>query len=113
MGKRFLVNGRTTAQVRLENIGFCISGIPALPQLSALENVMLPLRLQPDFNFRQAEQKRWHGWNELGWFVRHSKPRKFCQVSSNVAIARALIAEPKIILLMNRQAIWMDKLPRS
>jgi len=28
-----------------------------LPQLSALENVMLPLRLQPDFNFKQAEQK--------------------------------------------------------
>ncbi len=49
------------AQVRLENIGFVFQSFQLLPQLSALENVMLPMRLQPDFQFKNAEKKRWHG----------------------------------------------------
>ena len=87
------------AQVRLENIGFVFQAFQLLPQLSALENVMLPLRLQPDFNFRQAEQKA------LAWLERVGLVRQAQQTpkvlsggeQQRVAIARALIAEPKII----------------
>ena len=87
------------AQVRLENISFVFQAFQLLPQLSALENVMLPLRLQPDFNFRKAEQKA------LAWLERVGLVRQAQQTpkvlsggeQQRVAIARALIAEPKII----------------
>lgn len=87
------------AEVRLKNIGFVFQSFQLLPQLSALENVMLPLRLQADFNFRQAEQKA------LTWLERVGLSRQAEQTpkvlsggeQQRVAIARALIAEPKII----------------
>jgi len=65
------------ARVRLENIGFVFQSFQLLPQLSALENVMLPLRLQPDFNFKQAEQKA------LVWLERVGLIRQAVE-SSNV-----------------------------
>ena len=87
------------AQVRLENIGFVFQSFQLLPQLSALENVMLPLRLQPDFNFKQAEKKA------LQWLERVGLVRQAQQTpkvlsggeQQRVASARALISEPKII----------------
>ena len=87
------------AKVRLENIGFVFQSFQLLPPLSALENVMLPLRLQPNFNFKQAEQKA------LAWLERVGLIRQAQQTpkvlsggeQQRVAIARALIAEPKII----------------
>ncbi len=87
------------AQVRLQNIGFVFQSFHLLPQLSALENVMLPLRLQPDFNFKQAEQKA------LAWLERVGLQRQAQQKpkvlsggeQQRVAIARALISAPKII----------------
>lgn len=87
------------AEVRLQNIGFVFQSFQLLPQLSALENVMLPLRLQPNFDFKQAEQKA------LAWLQRVGLVRQAQQTpkvlsggeQQRVAIARALIAEPKII----------------
>ncbi len=87
------------AQVRLQSIGFVFQSFHLLPQLSALENVMLPLRLQPDFNFKQAEQKA------LAWLERVGLQRQAQQTpkvlsggeQQRVAIARALISAPKII----------------
>lgn len=87
------------AQVRLQSIGFVFQSFHLLPQLSALENVMLPLRLQPDFNFKHAEQKA------LAWLERVGLQRQAQQTpkvlsggeQQRVAIARALISAPKII----------------
>ena len=45
------------ALVRLKNIGFVFQSFQLLPHLTALENVMLPLRLKPDFKYAEAEQK--------------------------------------------------------
>src|SRR5690606_2375414 len=45
------------AVVRLKNIGFVFQSFQLLPHLTALENVMLPLRLQSGFKYREAEQK--------------------------------------------------------
>jgi len=87
------------ASLRSEKIGFVFQSFQLLPQLSALENVMLPLRLQPNFDFKQAEQKA------LAWLERVGLVRQAQQTpkvlsggeQQRVAIARALIAEPKII----------------
>lgn len=86
------------AQVRLENIGFVFQSFQLLPQLSALENVMLPLRLQPDFNFRQAESKALQWLERVGLVQAQQTPKVLSGgEQQRVAIARALIAEPKII----------------
>ena len=87
------------AKVRLENIGFVFQSFQLLPHLSALENVMLPLRLQPKFDYQQAEEKA------LSWLKRVGLERQALQTpkvlsggeQQRVAIARALIASPKII----------------
>ena len=93
------LNEEARAQVRLENIGFVFQSFQLLPHLSALENVMLPLRLQKNFDYKQAEQQA------LYWLKRVGLERQVEQTpkvlsggeQQRVAIARALIASPKII----------------
>lgn len=87
------------AQIRMQHIGFVFQSFQLLPQLSALENVMLPLRLRKDFNYKTAEKKA------LDWLHRVGLSRQVEQTpkvlsggeQQRVAIARALIAEPQII----------------
>lgn len=87
------------AQIRMQHIGFVFQSFQLLPQLSALENVMLPLRLRKDFDYKTAEQKA------LDWLHRVGLSRQVEQTpkvlsggeQQRVAIARALIAEPQII----------------
>lgn len=93
------LNEEARAKVRLENIGFVFQSFQLLPHLSALENVMLPLRLQPHFEYQVAEQKA------LSWLKRVGLERQAWQTpkvlsggeQQRVAIARALITAPKII----------------
>lgn len=87
------------AQIRMQHIGFVFQSFQLLPQLSALENVMLPLRLRKDFDYKIAEKKA------LDWLHRVGLSRQVEQTpkvlsggeQQRVAIARALIAEPQII----------------
>lgn len=87
------------AQIRMHHIGFVFQSFQLLPQLSGLENVMLPLRLRKDFDYKTAEQKA------LDWLHRVGLSRQAEQTpkvlsggeQQRVAIARALIAEPQII----------------
>ena len=87
------------AQIRMQHIGFVFQSFQLLPQLSALENVMLPLRLRKDFDYKTAEKKA------LDWLHRVGLSRQVEQTpkvlsggeQQRVAIARALVTEPKVV----------------
>lgn len=87
------------ALVRLKHIGFVFQSFQLLPHLTALENVMLPLRLQPNFKYREAEQKAFNLLKKVGLERQAEQTPKVLSggEQQRVAIARALVSEPKII----------------
>lgn len=93
------LNEEQRALVRLKNIGFVFQSFQLLPHLTALENVMLPLRLQPDFKYSDAEQKALVLLQKVGLERQAQQTPKVLSggEQQRVAIARALVSEPKII----------------
>ncbi|AXY57445.1 ABC transporter ATP-binding protein [Acinetobacter chinensis] len=93
------LNEEQRALVRLNHIGFVFQSFQLLPHLSAVENVLLPLRLKPGFNFRQAEQKALQLLTKVGLEQQAWQTPKVLSggEQQRVAIARALISEPQII----------------
>lgn len=87
------------AEVRLKHIGFVFQSFQLLPHLTALENVMLPLRLQEKFKYAAAEQKALNLLKRVGLERQAQQTPKVLSggEQQRVAIARALIREPKII----------------
>ena len=87
------------ALVRLKNIGFVFQSFQLLPHLTALENVILPLRLKPDFKYAEAEQKALALLHKVGLDRQAQQTPKVLSggEQQRVAIARALVSEPKII----------------
>ena len=93
------LNEEQRAQVRLKYIGFIFQSFQLLPALTAVENVMLPLRLQPDFHYQTAEQKALKLLKRVGLERQAGQTPKVLSggEQQRVAIARALISEPAII----------------
>lgn len=93
------LNEEQRAEVRLKHIGFVFQSFQLLPHLTALENVMLPLRLQEKFKYAEAEQKALNLLNRVGLERQAQQTPKVLSggEQQRVAIARALIREPKII----------------
>lgn len=87
------------AFVRLKHIGFVFQSFQLLPHLTALENVMLPLRLQKNFNFAIAEKKALALLKKVGLERQAMQTPKVLSggEQQRVAIARALISDPQII----------------
>jgi putative ABC transport system ATP-binding protein len=83
----------------LQHIGFVFQSFQLLPHLSALENVMLPLRLHADFNYAEAEQRALQLLKKVGLERQATQTPKVLSggEQQRVAIARALISQPKII----------------
>ena len=93
------LNEEQRALVRLKNIGFVFQSFQLLPHLTALENVMLPLRLQPYSKYSHAEQKALALLQKVGLDRQAQQTPKVLSggEQQRVAIARALVSEPKII----------------
>ncbi|MGE8542535.1 MAG: ABC transporter ATP-binding protein [Acinetobacter sp.] len=93
------LNEEQRAAVRLAHIGFVFQSFQLLPHLSALENVMLPLRLHPHFHYAATEQKAKALLAKVGLERQAAQTPKVLSggEQQRVAIARALISEPKII----------------
>ena len=91
---------------RLQHIGFVYQFHNLLPEFSALENIMLPLRLRG----RQVTRPRGGGdiLAKLGLTDRleHLPAQLSGGEQQRVAIARALVTRPDVILAMSRLAAW-------
>ncbi|CAD9194629.1 ABC transporter ATP-binding protein [Acinetobacter bohemicus] len=93
------LNEEQRALVRLKHIGFVFQSFQLLPHLTAVENVMLPLRLQKNFNFAVAEKKALALLKKVGLERQATQTPKVLSggEQQRVAIARALISDPQII----------------
>ena len=87
------------AKVRLENIGFVFQSFQLLPHLTALDNVLLPLRLQTKFDYKEAKQRAELMLNKVGLTRQILQTPKVLSggEQQRVAIARALVTNPKVI----------------
>lgn len=93
------LNEEQRALIRLKYIGFVFQSFQLLPSLTALENVMLPLRLNPQFDYQLAQQKAKQLLAKVGLERQIYQTPKVLSggEQQRVAIARALVSDPKII----------------
>ena len=84
------------AQVRGKTIGFIFQQFNLMPQLSALENVMLPMMFQNGKG--EARARRLLEMVGLGERMIHVPSELSGGEQQRVAIARALINDPEVIL---------------
>lgn len=87
------------AAVRLQHIGFVFQSFQLLPNLSALENVMLPMRLQGDFHFDKAKKRALTMLQRVNLTEQTQQTPKVLSggEQQRVAIARALVLEPQVV----------------
>ncbi len=93
----FLKNEAQLCEYRNRDIGFVFQFHHLLPDFTALENVMMPLKIRKDF---KAPQKAADWINRVGLQDRQShKPHQLSGgEQQRVALARALIGSPRLIL---------------
>jgi len=84
------------ARLRASHVGFVFQSFQLLPNLTALENVMLPLELSGAGNAREVA----HSWLErvgLEKRIRHYPRQLSGGEQQRVAIARAFVTRPKML----------------
>ncbi len=93
------MSDKDLAQLRNETIGFVFQQYYLLPNLTVLENVMLPLRYQGlSMSERKQRAKEELGKVGLADRLKHRPSELSGGQKQRVAIARALVTNPKIIL---------------
>jgi ABC-type lipoprotein export system ATPase subunit len=94
------LQGPVAADFRRQKVGFVFQLFYLLPNLTALENVMVPLipyRRKLDFDLKQRAQELLESVG-LGDRLGHPPARLSGGEQQRVAIARALVNHPKIVL---------------
>ena len=94
-----MLNDRDRTRVRLETIGFVYQFHHLLPELSALENVVLPAMIAGERR-RDADDRARRMLTELGLAERlqHQPAQLSGGEQQRVAVARALINRPRLLL---------------
>ena len=98
-GESFLkMNDKELSKFRNENIGFVFQHHQLLPEFTALENVMMPIRIAGK-NVKDYKEKAIQLFEDLNAADRiHYKPKMLSGgEAQRVAVIRALINSPKII----------------
>ena len=98
-GESFLkMNDKELSKFRNENIGFVFQHHQPLPEFTALENVMMPIRIAGK-NVKDYKEKAIQLFEDLNVADRiHYKPKMLSGgEAQRVAVIRALINSPKII----------------
>ena len=86
---------------RIQNIGFIFQDFPLVSYLNALENVLLPYRINPFLSLTtESKQRAQLLLKEVGLENKNNRlPKQLSQGErQRVAIARALVTEPSLIL---------------
>ena len=88
------------AKVRLENIGFVFQSFQLSPHLSALDNVLLPMRLQSAYRYNDAKEKAQNMLERVGLIRQMSQTPKVLSggEQQRVAIARAIVNRPSVLI---------------
>ncbi|WP_154222866.1 ABC transporter ATP-binding protein [Marinicella rhabdoformis] len=95
-----VLNDDELSQIRNDHIGFVFQGFHLLPRLTALENVMVPLRYASETKQQGGEQRAKELLTQVGLGERvHHMPNEMSggQIQ-RVAIARSLINQPEVLL---------------
>ena len=98
-GEPFLkMNDQELSKFRNENIGFVFQHHQLLPEFTAIENVMMPIRIAGK-NPKDFQKKAYQLFEELNIVDRrYHKPKALSGgEAQRVAVVRALINSPKII----------------
>lgn len=93
------LNEDQRAKIRLQHVGFVFQSFQLLSHLSALDNVLLPLSLQPNFKRAAAEKTAKTMLDRVGLSARISQTPRVLSggEQQRVAIARALVHQPDVI----------------
>ncbi len=96
-----MLNDNDLAEIRRENIGFVFQFYNLLPQMTALENVMVPLHFSGKLSRRGKRKKAMDLLSLVGLDERsHHAPSELSGgEQQRVAIARAFANDPAIVIL--------------
>lgn len=93
------LNDNSLADIRNKKIGFVFQNFNLLPRLTAFENVELPL-IYSGFNKKERYKKTMKAMEMVGLMdrIKHKPNEMSGGQQQKVAIARAIVGEPEVIL---------------